>query len=216
MRILDCKEDRCKHIIDGAPVPIDHLCDECKEHNEQLQSLLAAGGIPFAIDPMIVRGLDYYTKTVFEIIADIDGKITICGGGRYDKLISELDGPQTCSVGFGLGIERLIMLLRQENLIPEAKSVCDVFIASAGEGTSAAAFALAQEFRANGLRVELEYNSRSFKAQFKQAGKYDAKYVVVIGSNELESGEYNVKDMQNSTEEKVKASDVCAYVKERI
>lgn len=212
MRILDCKEDRCKHIIEGAPVPIDHLCDECKEHHELLGQLLTAAGIPYEIDPMIVRGLDYYTKTVFEIIANIDGKITISGGGRYDNLIKELDGPDTCGVGFGLGIERLIMLLKQENLLPEAESNCDVFIASAGEGTSAAAFALAQNLRANGISCELEYNSRSFKAQFKQAGKYNASYVVVIGSNELECGEYNVKNMANSTEEKVSADAVCKYI----
>ncbi len=216
MRILDCKENNCKHIIDGAPVPIDYLCDECREHNEQLKKLLTVAGIPYRIDPMIVRGLDYYTKTVFEIIADIGGNITICGGGRYDNLISELDGPQTCSVGFGLGIERLIMLLKQENLVPEAENICDVFIASAGEGTSEAAFALGQKLRAEGFRVELEYNARSFKAQFKQAGKYNSKYVVVIGSNELESGEYNVKNMSDSTEEKVKADSVCEYIREKL
>ena len=213
MRILDCKEESCKHIIEGAPVPIDHLCDECREHNEALKSLLTSAGIPFEIDPMIVRGLDYYTKTVFEIIADIDGKITICGGGRYDNLISELDGPQTCGVGFGLGLERLIMLLRQENLIPESKPRCDVFIAYSGDGTAETAFALGQSLRAENIKTELEYNSRSFKAQFKQAGKYDARYVVVIGSNELESGIFNVKNMDNSTEEKIASADVCAYLK---
>lgn len=216
MRILDCKEDKCKRIIEGAPVPIDHLCDECKAHNELLQSLLANVGIPFAIDPMIVRGLDYYTKTVFEIIADIDGKITVCGGGRYDNLIKELDGPETCGVGFGLGLERLIMLLTQEKLLPEADSRCDVFIASAGEGTQVASFALAQSLREDGINCELEYNARSFKAQFKQAGKLGAKYVVVIGSNELEAGEYNVKDMANSSEEKVKAETVCDYIKSKL
>ncbi len=212
MRILDCKEDRCKHIIEGAPVPIDNLCDECREHNELLQKLLTAAGIPFAIDPMIVRGLDYYTKTVFEIIANIDGKITISGGGRYDNLIKELDGPDTCGVGFGLGIERLIMLLKQENLLPQASNGCDVFIASAGEGTSEAAFALAQELRAQGIACEIEYNARSFKAQFKQAGKYDVKLVVVIGSNELESGEYNIKNMAQSTEEKIPVGDIVNYI----
>ncbi len=216
MRILDCKEDRCKHIIEGAPVPIDNLCDECKEHNELLQKLLKAAGISFEIDPMIVRGLDYYTKTVFEIIANIDGKITISGGGRYDNLISELGGADTCGVGFGLGIERLIMLLKQEDLLPEAKTGCDVFIASAGEGTSEAAFALAQCLREQNISCELEYNSRSFKAQFKQAGKFDAKYVVVIGSNELESGEYNVKNMSASTEEKVNVNDVCRYIADHL
>lgn len=216
MRILDCKEKGCKHIIEGAPVPIDHLCDECKEHNEQLKKLLTAAEIPFSIDPMIVRGLDYYTKTVFEIIADIDGKITICGGGRYDNLIKELDGPETCGVGFGLGLERLIMLLRQEELLPYTTPKCDVFIAYAGEGTAEAAFALAQELRATGLRSELEYNGRSFKAQFKQAGKYEAKYVAVIGSNELEAGIYNIKNMSMGTEEKVAAHDACTYLSSHI
>ncbi len=216
MRILDCKEKNCKHIIENAPVPIDCLCDECREHNELLQKLLKAADIPFDIDPMIVRGLDYYTKTVFEIIADIDGKITICGGGRYDNLIAELDGPATCGVGFGLGIERLIMLLRQENLIPEATDRCDVFIASMGEGTHEAAFALAQDLRARGIKTELEYNNRSFKAQFKQAGKYDAKFVVVIGSNELETGEFNVKNMAESLEEKINRNDVAAYLADKL
>lgn len=216
MRILDCKEKNCKHIIEGAPVPIDHLCDECKEHNEDLKKLLTAAGIPFSIDPMIVRGLDYYTKTVFEIIADIDGKITICGGGRYDNLIEELDGPATCGVGFGLGLERLIMLLRQENLIPDTKSQCDVFIAYSGEGTGETAFALAQKLRASGVRTELEYNGRSFKAQFKQAGKYAAKYVAVIGSNELEAGLCNIKNMSTGTEEKVAMQDVCNYLSSQL
>ena len=212
MRILDCKTESCKRIVANAPVPIDYLCEECQTHMDQLKALLSAAEIPYAIDPMIVRGLDYYTKTVFEIIADIGGNITICGGGRYDNLIAELEGPPTCGVGFGMGLERLIMLLSQEDKLPAETSRCDVLVAFAGEGTAPAAFALAQKLRQCGIKTELEHNGRSFKAQFKSADRLNAAYTVVIGTRELETGIYTVKNMRESAENPVKAELVCDYI----
>lgn len=215
MRILDCKTESCKRIVEKAPVPMDYLCDECREHQQQLEELLRAANIPFTIDTRIVRGLDYYTKTVFEIIADIGGNITICGGGRYDNLITELDGPATCGVGFGMGLERLIMLLKQEEKLPVETPRCDVLIAAFGEGTAAASFALAEQLRRAGIKTEIEHNGRSFKAQFKSADKLNAAYVVVIGTRELETGVYTVKDMKESREEPVECARILEYIKSK-
>ena len=210
LRILDCKEEGCKHIIKDAPLISGYLCDECSTHFELLQKSLKEAGLEFEIDPMIVRGLDYYTKTVFEIIATIDGNpLTVCGGGRYDGLIEELGGPKTCGVGFGLGIERLLLILEKEGLLPDGNRTADVFIAYMGEDAAAKAVAISRELRDKDIKVQTEYNARSFKAQFKSADKNKAKFVIILGAEEIANGAAKVKCM-GTGEELTVAFDVLA------
>ena len=211
LRILDCKEEKCKEICQGAPKIIDYLCDDCKKHFEDLQNYLTLAGVEFAINENIVRGLDYYTKTVFEFVSEnIGSQGTVCGGGRYDGLISEFGGNQVPGVGFGLGIERLLMIL--ENLGVEIKEPKPtVYFATMGVEEYETAFVLANVLRRNGVSVEIDHMKKSLKAQFKYADKIGAKFVVVIGSEELATGEVNVKNMADGSSVKVAVSDIVKY-----
>ena len=214
LRILDCKEEKCKEICQGAPKIIDYLCDDCKKHFEDLQNYLTLAGVEFAINENIVRGLDYYTKTVFEFVSEnIGSQGTVCGGGRYDGLISEFGGNQVPGVGFGLGIERLLMIL--ENLGVEIKEPKPtVYFATMGVEEYETAFVLANVLRRNGVSVEIDHMKKSLKAQFKYADKIGAKFVVVIGSEELATGEVNVKNMSDGSSVKVAVSDIVKYFTE--
>ena len=196
MRILDCKENKCKELNVGAPMMIDYLCDECKEHFENVKTALISQEIKFEIDPTIVRGLDYYTKTVFEFIDEKSG-LTVLGGGRYDGLVEELGGTHTPAVGFGSGIER-IMDIFDASQIEEAKP--DLYIVSVGEKESLKAIEIAEELRNNGLFVERDLLGRSFGAQMKFASKMGTKYLLVIGGDELESGVVKIKNMTTGEE----------------
>ena len=214
LRILDCKEEKCKEICKGAPKITDYLCDDCKKHFEDLQNYLTLAGVEFAINENIVRGLDYYTKTVFEFVSEnIGAQGTVCGGGRYDGLIAEFGGAQVPGVGFGLGIERLLMIL--ENLgvdIKEPKPT--VYFATMGVEEYETAFVLANALRRNGVSVEIDHMKKSVKAQFKYADKIGAKFVVVIGSEELATGEVSVKNMADGSSVKVAVSDIVKYFSE--
>ncbi len=195
LRVIDCKVDTCKAIIADAPRTIDYLDDECREHFEELQALLNELEIPYEIDTGIVRGLDYYTKTVFEFV-NSDG-FTLCGGGRYDGLIHEIDEKQDIpSVGFGMGIERILYFLEQEGVELEPMEPVALYVGILGKEAKAKAYRLVNEIRSHGIIVETDYMDRSVKAQMKYANKIGAKKTVIIGSDELEKNEASVKDME--------------------
>ena len=201
LRILDCKEEKCKEIVKDAPSILDCLCDDCKSHFERLQGLLKAQNIPFSVDPHIVRGLDYYTKTVFEIIMQSGREgLALCGGGRYDGLVGQLGGPETPAAGFGIGTERILMELRNANLLPPCPSVADVYVANLGADLAAPAFAFAQSLRAQGVKAECDLAGRSLKAQFKYADKIGARLVILVGGDEYARGDVKIRDMQTKEE----------------
>ncbi len=201
MRILDCKNPKCKELGEGAPSILDHLCDECRNDFEELKKDLDALGIEYIVDPGIVRGLDYYTKTAFEFVTDrLGAQGTVCGGGRYDGLVAQLGGPETPGVGFGLGIERLLLLMEEEGIeIPRPEN-CDLFIAAMGEAAKLKALSLAKELRSKGFDVIIDVCERGLKAQLKYADRLGAKYCAVIGDNELAKGVAALRDMEKSAQ----------------
>ena len=195
LRILDCKNPTCKEIVSSSPKILDYICDDCRSHFETLQALLNKSGIPFKVNSSIVRGLDYYTKTVFEFVTtSLGAQGTVCGGGRYDNLVSSIGGKPTPCVGFGMGIERLIMLLdafdkQYEEKFPEYYIACQ-----SGEYRSKC-LEIVMALRKKGVSAETDFMERSVKAQLKYADKIGAKYVIVIGENELSSLAVKVKRM---------------------
>ena len=212
LRILDCKEEQCKRVAQDAPHMIDHLCEDCAQHFAQLQEYLTDLGIAFSINPFIVRGLDYYTKTVFEIISNrIGAQGTVCGGGRYDKLVHEIGGPRMAGVGFGLGIERLLLVLEQSGLEIPQPVLCDLYIAVMGQEAKHTAFKLVDALRRAGIKAETDHAGRSVKAQFKYADKLQARYVVTIGESELASGEVRIRNMGDGSETQVKISEIINF-----
>ena len=204
MRILDCKSPICHEIAEGAPVVIDYLCDECKEHFENVQKYLKAQNIEYTINPQIVRGLDYYTKTVFEFVSNsIGAQGTVCGGGRYDGLVEELGGQHTPSLGFAMGIERLMLLMEAQGCeFPEAEKP-DLFIVALGEKATLKAIEIAKDMREEGFSALLDLNQRSVRAQMKYADKLGAKFNVVIGDNEVEAKTAKLKNMQTGEETEI-------------
>ena len=209
MRILDCKSPVCQELVQGAPMMIDYLCDDCKDAFQQLQDNLKAMEIPFTVDPGIVRGLDYYTKTAFEFVTTkIGAQGTVCGGGRYDHLIEEVGGPPIPGVGVGLGIERLLLLMEANDAhFPEPDKL-DVFIAVMGDAAKAYGLKLGRELRAKGLSAEMDTLARNIKNQFKYANRLNAKYTVVLGDNEMAEGVAAVKDMAAQEQHNVKFEDL--------
>lgn len=204
MRILDCKSPICHEIAEGAPVVIDYLCDECKEHFENVQKYLKAQNIEYTINPQIVRGLDYYTKTVFEFVSNsIGAQGTVCGGGRYDGLVEELGGQHTPSLGFAMGIERLMLLMEAQGCeFPEAEKP-DLFIVALGEKATLKAVEIAKDMREEGFSALLDLNQRSVRAQMKYADKLGAKFNLVIGDNEVEAKTAKLKNMQTGEETEI-------------
>jgi len=207
LRVLDCKSPICSGIAKNAPKTLEHLCGGCESHFEKLKKLLDACGAEYVVDPSIVRGLDYYTGTVFEFTVDsIGAQSTVCGGGRYDGLLASIGGPELPAVGFGMGITRLIQALKDENLVPELKNGCDVYIAPLGEGASNSAFVLAQALREAGVAAETDIVGRSLKAQMKYADKAGASFVLVVGDNEIAEGVAELRDMRGGERVKVSLS----------
>ncbi|PKM40597.1 MAG: histidine--tRNA ligase [Firmicutes bacterium HGW-Firmicutes-9] len=201
LRVLDCKVESCQKIANGAPVIGDYLCDECRDHQSQLLRLLDGMGINYIIDPRLVRGLDYYTKTVFEITSEsIGSQSAVCGGGRYDGLVEEIGGPHTPAVGFGLGMERLLLVLENTGYQIEKPVRYDLYIASMGLEAEERAFLLANSFRKAGSKVEVDHIGRSVKSQLKYADKIGARYVLVLGGDELAKGEAKLKRMSDGNE----------------
>jgi len=202
LRVLDCKVDSCRKIVKDAPRTIDYLDKECKSHFEELQALLTELRIPFEIDINIVRGLDYYTKTVFEFV-NKEG-FTLCGGGRYDGLIHEIDEKYNIpSVGFGMGIERILYFLEKENIELEPEIQIDLYVGTLGKEAKAKSYKIVNELRNQGKVIETDYMDRSVKAQMKYANKLGARKTVIIGENELANNLVRVKNMETGEETKV-------------
>ncbi len=201
MRILDCKSPICSEIAAGAPTVLDYICDDCKEHFEGVKDCLKTAGLEFEVNPQIVRGLDYYTRTVFEFVSDdIGAQGTVCGGGRYDGLIEELGGQHTPSLGFGMGIERLLLLLESQKIeIPEPP-VCDLYVVGIGDKAKLKAFDIIEGVRAASLTAEGDIVGRSIKAQMKYADKIKARFSMVIGDTELENNSAKLRRMDDGTE----------------
>lgn len=196
MRILDCKSPVCSEIAKGAPVVLDYLCDECREHFQKVKFYLDAANIEYIVNPQIVRGLDYYTKTVFEFVSDaIGSQGTVCGGGRYDGLLEELGGQHTPSLGFGMGLERLQLVMEAQGCNFPEPSRPDLFIVAMGEKATLKAVEIAKDMRDEGFSVVYDLNGRSLRAQMKYADKLGAKFNVVIGDNEVENKVVSLKDM---------------------
>lgn len=196
MRILDCKSPVCHEIAQGAPVVLDYLCDECREHFDTVKKYLDAMNIEYVVNPQIVRGLDYYTKTVFEFVSDsIGAQGTVCGGGRYDGLIQELGGQPTPSLGFGMGLERLKLVMDAQNCPYPDEEKPDLFIVAMGEKAVLKAVEIAKDMRDEGFSVLYDLNGRSLRAQMKYADKLGTKFNVVIGDNEVDNGTAKLKNM---------------------
>ncbi|MBY0755108.1 histidine--tRNA ligase [Clostridium sardiniense] len=205
MRILDCKEHSCKEITKNAPIILDYICEECSDHFTKVKEYLDILGIEYNIDPGIVRGLDYYTKTIFEIL---NSDFTVCGGGRYDRLIEEIGGPETPAVGFGMGIERLIMAIEKEGIEIPKDPVVELYLASRGEEGAKEAFKLAHALRNIGVSSEINHAGRSFKAEMKYANKIGAKFSVVLGDDELQSKVARFKRMEDGEQFELSLNDL--------
>ena len=204
MRILDCKSPVCSEIAKDAPVVLDYLCDECREHFEKTKSYLDASNIEYIVNPQIVRGLDYYTKTVFEFVSDsIGSQGTVCGGGRYDGLIEELGGQHTPSLGFGMGLERLQLVMEAQGCEFPEPSRPDLFIVAMGDKATFKAIEIAKDMRDEGYSVVYDLNGRSLRAQMKYADKCNAKYNVVIGDNEVDTKTAILKDMATGEQSEI-------------
>lgn len=212
LRVLDCKEEKCRLLTKDAPSMLDMLCEECSVHFDLLQNCLKSSGIPYRINSRIVRGLDYYTKTVFELITTTsDGELTVCGGGRYDHLVQEIGGQDIPAVGFGMGLERVLMLLDTEGVkIPEPERY-DIFITYMGNN-GLLAFRTVQELRSQGIRADMDHCGRSLKAQFKYANKTGVRWTGVIGDEEARNGTVRIKNMETGDEQNVSACDIGRYI----
>lgn len=213
MRILDCKSPVCSEIAKDAPKVTDYLCDECDEHFKKVQQYLDAMNIPYEVNPSIVRGLDYYTKTVFEFVStEIGAQGTVCGGGRYDGLVEEIGGNHTPALGFAMGMERLLLLMQAQGIEfpPEAK--CDLYIASMGENATLKASQIASDVRGNGMHAQFDIVGRSVKAQMKYANKIGAAYTVVLGDSEIEAGVAKVKNMADGSETEMNIDDIAEEI----
>lgn len=211
MRILDCKSPVCSKIAQGAPKITDYLCDECKEHFASVQKYLDAAGVEYTVNPTIVRGLDYYTKTVFEFVTDFIGaQGTVCGGGRYDGLIEELGGKHLPSLGFAMGIERLLMLMDKQGIEIPKPSTCDLYVAVMGESASLKSFEIIKAVRSCGLIAETDIVGRGLRAQMKYADKIGAKFSMVLGDNEIEQGKAVIKNMSNGEQTEIVLDDTFA------
>lgn len=197
MRILDCKNPDCAEIAKDAPRILDYLCKECREHFEGVKGALDTLGVSYTINPTIVRGLDYYTRTVFEFITtSLGSQGTVCGGGRYDKLVEELGGPSIPALGFGMGLERLLVLMERTNCAFEEEAPCDVYIGSMGEEPARIAAKMAASLRsAFGVYAECDLMGRSVKAQMKYANKIGARFSAILGETELEQKKITIKNM---------------------
>ncbi len=214
LRLLDCKEEGCKEVNKNAPSILDYLCEDCRQHFEEVKNYLRLADIDYEIDPRIVRGLDYYTRTVFEFVSSaIGAQGTVCAGGRYDRLIEELGGNPTPAVGFAAGIERLLIVMEQTGAtIPKAPTP-KIFLAGMNKEGREKAFALAIALRKEGIAAEIDHMNRSIKAQFKYADKIGAKYVAVIGETELAEGGVNLKNMEEGSSEFLPFNFVVEYFK---
>lgn len=214
LRILDCKKDSDKPYMADAPKITDCLCEECANHFAKLKELLTSAGISFTHDPRLVRGLDYYTKTAFEIkYPPLGAQSAVAGGGRYDGLIEEMGGNPTPAVGFATGLERLLLALESQNLLPEKNRSVDAYVVALGEAAQAEGFKLLNSLRQQGLSAAMDFAGRSMKAQMKQANKLGAKYSVILGEDEIAEGVVMLRSMEDSSQAKVPMNQVAEKIK---
>ncbi len=217
LRMLDCKEENCKAINANAPKILDYLCEDCKSHFEEVKALLNVLGLKYTVNPRIVRGLDYYTKTVFEFLTGkIGAQSAVCAGGRYDNLLSQLGGNSLPAIGFAAGIERLLLLMETTGAPFPAEQKPRIYIAGMDGKTRALAFETAAYLRTNGVSAEVDHMQRSIKAQFKYADKIGAEFVAVIGEEELNAGVVNVKKMDDGSTSAVKIKELYTYLTKEI
>ena len=207
MRIIDCKEEKCKELNENAPKTIDYLCEECKNHFEKFKEMLDKLGINYVVDTGIVRGLDYYTKTVFEFVSKVDG-LTVLGGGRYDGLVEELGGEKTPAIGFATGVERLIDVFDKNNPNFDETNKLKLFVAYIGEEANLFASKLVADLRKKGIYVEKDIMERSLNAQFKYANKKNAQYIITIGENEIKTGKAELKEMETGNTKIISLEDI--------
>lgn len=218
LRVLDCKEEACKALVKDAPKTLDYACQTCKTHFKKVCDYLDAQGDTYEIDHTLVRGLDYYTQTAFEVIMNHVGsrQNAICGGGRYNKLVSECGGEETPAIGFAAGMERILLTLKEQGLSLPKNDEIDVYMVSLGEAASALNFKFAQSLRKKGFKVELDYMNRSLKAQMKAADREKAKYAVILGDSELANNEAIIRFMESSEQTSVSLDEVINYLEERL
>lgn len=210
LRIIDCKSEECQSIVSGAPRLLDYICDDCRSHFEEFKKCLDGMGIKYTIDPGIVRGLDYYTKTVFEIIS---GDFTVCGGGRYDGLVEELGGKPCPAIGFGLGIERLILRLEETGVDIPHEDPVRIYIAPLGEKAVSAVQGIVYDLRRAGISADTDHMGRGLRASMKYADKLGAEYTAVLGDNEIETGEVAVKNMTTGEQTAVKIDELAVFLR---
>lgn len=215
MRILDCKVDGGKELMEDAPKITTCLCDDCREHFARVQEFLKAAGVAFEIDGRLVRGLDYYTKTAFEIqYGELGAQSALAGGGRYDGLIEEIGGAPTPGIGFAAGIERILIALEKQNLLPSTENKIDAFIVTAGNKAEVAGFSLLTKLRRENISAEMDFAKRSLKAQMKQAAKSGAKFALIIGDEEIAGAAVTVKNLATAAQEKIPIDEVAAKILE--
>lgn len=215
MRILDCKNETCKQLNENAPKIVQHLCDDCNDHFMRLQELLKQLNIKYELDSNLVRGLDYYTRTVFEITSnDLGSQNAICGGGRYDLLAEELGGQPTPAVGFASGIERLLMVMEKQGLLLEEEDRLHIFLIAMGDEAQKVINEWLYKLRDNGLKTDMDYLGRSIKAQMREANRQNARFVVILGDNELESKAFSVKLMDKNEQISVPFDKLIEFIKE--
>lgn len=215
LRLLDCKVPKCQELGEGAPSLEECLCEECKAHFEGLKELLTAAGIEYEVDHNLVRGLDYYTKTAFEIqYSPLGAQSAVCGGGRYDGLIEEVGGPATPGIGFAMGMERVLLALESQNLLPAADDAMDVFVVCPKKENFTIAFKTAIELRRAGFKVDYDFQGRSMKAQMKAANRVQAKYVLIFGEDEVARGQVVLRNMANSEQNEIALNDIITKLQE--
>ena len=213
MRILDCKNDSCKTLNKNAPKILDYLCEDCSVHFEKVKSLLKSAGVEYKINAEIVRGLDYYSKTVFEFVSEnIGAQGTVCGGGRYDNLIGQLGGGSVPGIGFALGIERLLLLMDNIGAYTGENEKPLIYLATMGDKAYDKAFEIVNELRLKGVIAQMDLKNRGIKAQFKYADKIGAKFVGVIGETELLENSVKIKEMESGNEQMVNFCSVFEYI----
>ncbi len=203
LRVLDCKNPKCREQVEEAPSIQEHLCDDCSEHFTTVQNSLQQLDIQYNLNKFMVRGLDYYTRTTFEFTTkDLGAQAAVCAGGRYDGLVEKLGGPKVPGIGFAIGMERLVLLLQQKEEVAESNPI-DIFVAGLGEKASDFAFPLVHTLRRNGLLTAMDHEGRSLKSQMKQANKVNAKYVLIVGENELEEGKAVLRNMETQEQQDI-------------
>ncbi len=215
MRIIDCKNPACKEVAAGAPSILDSICDSCSDHFEKTKKYLSDMGVSFNVDPSIVRGLDYYTKTVFEFVStDIGAQGTVCGGGRYDNLVQSLGGNKTPGIGFAMGLERILLVMQAQGIEFPAAPTPDIYVASMGEFD--AALKMVSSLRRIGVHAMCDLEGKSLKAQMKNADRMGAKYSIVIGGDEIAAGKIKIKNMQSGEgcEIPLTAEDIARFIEE--